>query len=58
MESIPVGSVLIDSLGAVPFLGYHHVLMILIAVTIILLCKCFDSKIPRDIELILFQLYY
>lgn len=26
-------------LGFVPFLGYHHVLMILIAVAIILLCK-------------------
>lgn len=27
--------------GFIPFLGYHHVLMILIAVAIILLCKPF-----------------
>lgn len=26
-------------LGLIPFLGYHHVLMILIAIAIILLCK-------------------
>ena len=29
------------SLGFVPFLGYHHVLMILIAIAIILLCEYF-----------------
>lgn len=30
--------------GLIPFLGYHHVLMLLIAVAIILLCKYF---LPR-----------
>lgn len=28
----------------IPFLGYHHVLMILIAIAIILLCKCAHSS--------------
>lgn len=27
----------------VPFLGYHHFLMIFIAITIILLCECLPS---------------
>ena len=27
--------------GWIPFLGYHHVLMILIAIAIILLCKLY-----------------
>ena len=28
-----------SAVGMIPFLGYHHVLMILIAIAIILLCK-------------------
>lgn len=32
-----------DSPGLVPFLGYHHILMFLIAAGIILLCKSFPS---------------
>lgn len=27
-------------LGFVPMIGYHHMLMVIIAVAIILLCKC------------------
>jgi hypothetical protein len=34
------GELYTDScLGLIPFLGYHHVLMILIALAIILLCE-------------------
>jgi hypothetical protein len=34
-----------------PFLGYHHVLMILIAIAIILLCKF--QLIPMQVDIIL-----
>lgn len=34
--------------GWVPFLGYHHVLMILIAVAIILLCKSDPLEFEAD----------
>lgn len=30
--------------GFIPFLGYHHVLMIFIAIAIILLCKSAKSQ--------------
>jgi hypothetical protein len=33
----------------IPFLGYHHVLMIFIALAIILLCKCCPARINIDI---------
>lgn len=35
----------LTAVGFLPFLGYHHVLMILIAVAIILLC---EFPIPHD----------
>lgn len=34
-------------IGFIPFLGYHHVLMILIGVAIVLLCKSFVYPFPR-----------
>lgn len=35
-----MGLSLILHAGFIPMIGYHHVLMIIIAVAIILLCKC------------------
>ncbi|TAQ85831.1 hypothetical protein B7494_g5853 [Chlorociboria aeruginascens] len=44
-------------LRLIPFLGYHHVLMILIAVTIILLSGCSSSS-PLIPNIFLISLYY
>jgi hypothetical protein len=53
MESEEMGSteehktdVTTTTIGFVPFLGYHHVLMILIAVAIILLCTFSPNNSP------------
>lgn len=47
-------------LGLIPFLGYHHVLMILIAIAIILLCKATPSSrsIPGMRANVLVQHFY
>lgn len=36
--------------GIIPFLGYHHVLMILIAIAIILLCKVICFLHPQTFD--------
>ena len=41
-----MGLSLILHAGFIPMIGYHHVLMIIIAVAIILLCECLSYTLP------------